>query len=537
VPTRNATPVEFTPVGLSDAVDEASAFAGACTSISNFVFDRVSRGAVVPRPGVQAVAFDPTNYPTPGRIAVAFMTGNLIYGLVGVGSGSLAGHDVPFAFNVATGAFVTVSGATTSNTPLTQPDTGDWTPPTTDMVGIYIVVTHPGFSGGSNPFFGWFNLTTPATPAWSAGNTATNPLSSVPEVVAQYFDRAYFFCGNAAISTDILNPLNVTTAEEADALFIGDPTVVTGACGLPIGTATQGVLAALLVFKSKSIWQITGDVALSNLALNQVTNSVGTTAGRSLAPTPAGVGFMASDGIRQVNLLGETPYMNTDVFAPFSQVVSPSRTAACYANSVYRISVNTSFKQSMVTFNDYWFDNLAQRWNGPHTFPFNVVVTDGTAMYGGADAFPGFLFTSQIAPQPSSLYTDNGAAYNCAWASCNIDRPNPNVVKQMVESTLELSASSVDSTYTVQLTNQLESVLNSVSVKVQNPGAVWGAFNWGAANWRQQIVTSSRYGLPWTQPIVFEKLQVSVSVLAAASVATKRFMMNTQPTNHMTLSQ
>ena len=531
MPIRDANPAYFTPSGLSDAVDESSAFAGACQQLTNFLFDRVSRGAVVPRPGAVAISFSTSGFTTPGVVSAAFMVGNLIYGMIG--TADFAGKDRPFVYNVTTGTFVTVTNVSAALLPATQSTVGDWVPPKMDMIGQYVVVTHPGFSGGANPFFGWFDLTTPGTIKWNAGNTATTVLPSVPLTVSQFFGRAYFACGNKVIPTDILNPLNVTATEFSAALTIGDSTNVTGSIGLPIGTATQGVLQALLIFKAKSIWQITGDLSLNTLALNQLSSNVGTLAPNTLCTTPQGVAFMASDGVRLVNLVGQTPFLNQDVVAPFSQITTPSRSAAVYANSVLRISANTNFKSNVVNFNDYWFDTQKSKWNGPHTFPFHIVVTDGTTTYGAVNTINGNLFQSDVAPSNASVYQDNGANYNSQYVSCNLEENNNSVDKQFVESTIELSTSTVNSNYNIQARDDKGNVLGAVTINVANAGSSWGTGVWGTMVWRAAVPTSSRFGIPWAAPVVYDKLVMNVTVQAAQFVGVKQLMNRVQLTNHM----
>lgn len=531
MPIRGAAPAIFLPTGLSDAVDESSAFPGACQSIINFCFDRSSRGALVPIPGRVPISFSTSGFTTPGVVSAMFMVGPVIYGMIA--TADFPGKDRPFVYNTSTGSFVAVTNVSAPLLPATQSIAGDWQPPSMDMIGQYVVVTHPGFPGTGGIMFGWFDLTTPGTIKWNAGNTATNGLPSVPQWVSQFFGRAYFAVGNKTIPTDILNPLNVTNVEFADTLTFGDTTNIVGMRGLPIGQAQGGVLQALLVFKNKSIWQITGDPAINTLASNQVIDSVGTYAPLSLVTMPQGVGFMSPTAMRIVNLLGQVPFMSQDVVGPWTQASTPSRAAGCFVNSVYRMSVITNFKQQNNIQQDYWFDTLTNKFNGPHTTPFNHMVTDGTRTWGANDSLPGFIFEQEVAPVPDSVYTDNGNSYTSSFQSCNLEEPNESVDKQIVESTIELSGTSLNTTYTISATDEKGNILNSVSINVENSAAVWGAFNWGAANWQAAAISSYRYGIPWTNPLVYDKLQLNVSVPAAQFVSVKKIMNRVQTTNHM----
>lgn len=533
MPIRGSTPTYYAFTGLSDAVDEVSAFKGAAQSISNLIFDRISRGAVIPRPGVGTGLTTPTSntqYTGQGVVSCAIIVGNLIYGMIA--QTTYAGKDAPFVYNITTGTFITVTNVSSALLPATQPTTGDWVPPTMDVIGQYVVVTHPGFTGGANPFFGWFDLTTPGTTKWNAGNTATNVLPFVPTVVRQFFGRAYFFAGNKGQMTDILNPLNVTNTEAADALTFGDSTSITGAIGLPVGTATQGVLQALIVFKAKGIFQITGDIANNTLAVNQLTNSTGSSASNSFAAMPEGVAFMASDGVRLVNLLGQVPFLNNDVVGPFSYATFPTRACGAYGNSTYRLSVDNDFKLSTFEFLEYWYDERLGRWNGPHTFPFSVLVSDGTNFYGFSNAVPAVLFSSPVVNNAASVFTDNGNKYNCQGISCALEEPSESFVKQTVESTIELAQQTVASSYDIQAQDDLGNVLNDVVVSVSNGTGVWGTAVWGAFNWEAAKFTSHVYTIPWTQPVVYKKLVYQVTVPAAEFVSIKRIMNRSQPTGY-----
>ena len=113
-----------------------------------------------------------TGFTTPGVVSVMLTVGSRIYGMIG--SGRNTGRDEPFCFDTSTNTFVSISGVTAGNSPLTPSTSGNWVPPTMALVGVKLIVTHPGYTGGSN-FFGWFDLTTPSTPVWNAGNVTGQP--------------------------------------------------------------------------------------------------------------------------------------------------------------------------------------------------------------------------------------------------------------------------------------------------------------------------------------------------------------------------
>ncbi len=164
---QNARALRFSPQGLSDALAEEDAFPGAMSVLTNLIPDQSTKNVWTPRPAAieQTSGFAGVNTPT--GVSVFKVVGSYVFGMVS--SARTPGYDEPFCFNLLTNTFVTVTGITSSNVPLTQPTTGDWTPPTMDVMGNFVVVTHPGFDGVTN-FIGWFDITILSAPVWTAGN-------------------------------------------------------------------------------------------------------------------------------------------------------------------------------------------------------------------------------------------------------------------------------------------------------------------------------------------------------------------------------
>src|ERR1700748_2234586 len=130
---RNATPVRFSPSGLSDTLDGSNVFAGACASLANLIPDPSTKNLWQCRPAsIQTTAF--AGFTTPGFISAQMVVGTKIFGMIA--SGRTLGHDEPFAYDLVTGTFSTVSGITFANTPISPATTGDWTPPTMDLIGV-----------------------------------------------------------------------------------------------------------------------------------------------------------------------------------------------------------------------------------------------------------------------------------------------------------------------------------------------------------------------------------------------------------------
>lgn len=170
---RNAKPTIWRPKGLSDSVDGSNVFDGAMASLANLIPNPSTDQTWVPRPAaVKITSF--AGFSTPGFISAQLVVGNLVYGMIA--SARNANHDEPFVYNLLTNVFETVGGITAANTPSSPATTGDWTPPIMAVVGSRIIVTHPGFAGGSPGFyFGWFDISG-FTDTTHTGSTHTSTL-------------------------------------------------------------------------------------------------------------------------------------------------------------------------------------------------------------------------------------------------------------------------------------------------------------------------------------------------------------------------
>lgn len=540
MPIRDNYPVQFVPVGLTDGVDQLGTFQGACQQLSNFIFDRTNRGSIVPRPGV-VVETNFTAFLKPavtgvGVISVMMSLGTKIYGMIAATGGTLAGFDVPFIYETANQTFITITGPTTGNLPTTQSTAGVWVPPTIDQCGNKVVVTHPGFATGAN-FFGWFDITTPAAPTWTAGNTTTNALPFRPIWVRTFTNRFYFGVTNSAVFSDApsawgAGQISISNTNFASALTIGDASDTTAGYFIPIKTITAGTLQGLTIFKSLTIWQVTGDIGTTNLAINQISSTEGCSAPRTIQALPQGVSYMGSNGMRFIDAGNNIGPLNLDVLAPFTNATNPSRICATYNNGIYRICLDTIFKGQTFT-PDYWFDNQFNRWNGPHTFPFHVAVSLGPLFYLGSNSAPGMIYRSQPVQLSNSIYTDAGNGYNCQLLSASMVNQNPMSEKQVIESTIELSPNTTSGSYFIQALDDLNQSLASATITIANVLPLWGSVFWGAFNWAFSTLASQVFSIPWGNPIVFQKFLLSVSIVASANVSIKSVWLRFQDTGYM----
>lgn len=535
MPIPKSYPVRFTPKGLADAFDATDAFAGACQTLQNLIFDQGNPELVTARPGVGSALTDFPGFTTPGFVSLHVALGTLIFGMIATGRN--AGHDEPFCYDTATGLFVTISGVTAGNTPTSPATSGTWTPPTMAVIGIKIVITHPGFSGTGTNFFGVIDITNPAAPVWSSANLATEPLLKVPTAVANFFNRAYYAIGNTLWYSDVLDPLTATNAGQS--LTVGDNTPITALSGLPITTTSSGVVGALVAFKPSSIWQITGDSSITNnpLSLNYLTLTTGCIAPRSVVPTSFGIVFVGIAGPYLLSFLGAVaPLNNTlggpaaaDIQQPFQNTTSPTRIAAGFQGNTFRVCVPTLMATGAAT-NDYWFDLYRLRWNGPHTFTYDCVSTVSSSATGSffvlssADN-PGALFRSLTQPQSGITleYDDLGVALATVLKSASFPKTGHMFEKQVVESTIELSSTGIAVSYNITAQNDMGNAVGNALVQTQNVGGIWGSNTWGDGTlWASPQNTPHVYNVYWAAPVVFKKIVLNIGATAnnALSIGT-----------------
>ena len=533
---RNGKPVRFTPKGICDAFDATDAFPGACELLSNLVFDQGNPELVVSRPGVGAADTAFSGFTTPTYVSVYIVVGNVAYGMVS--SGRNAGHDEPFAYNIVTNTFITISGVTSANTPTSPATSGPWTPPTMAVISTKIIVTHPGFNGTGTNFFGVIDISNPAAPAWSSANTATNALPGVPTAVANYNNRAHFAVGNVDYFSDVLVPTTRTNATQS--VTVGDTTPITAFSGLPVQTTSAGVIGALVIFKASQIWQLTGDTTTNNLALNYITLTTGCSSPRSVVQGPFGIFFAGLDAPYILNFLGTLVPLSSrpgtdfpaDLQVPFQNCTEPTRVSAAFAGNIYRVCVPTLILGQTQT-NDYWYDIRRKRWTGPHSFPYDCAAQFGNAFVLSSPAQGAALFVSTTIPTSNSTYLDAGTAMVSHLRSSNFPKTGHMAEVQVVESTIELASTGNPVNFNITATDDQGTTLQTTFIQTPSSGSKWGAFNWGAANWSSNVSIPHVYTIPWPAALVFQKMSIDVTVTPVNSVSIGTFFARYQDTGYM----
>lgn len=533
---RNAQPLQFSPHGLTDAFDESDSFAGACQQLTNLIFDSGNPDQVVARPGVGTPLTTFVGFTAPGFISIHGAIGAMIYGLVATGRTN--GYDEPFAFNTVSGTFVTISGVTAVNVPLSPQSSGAWTPPTMTVVAKKIIFTHPGFSGVGANFFGVLDISNPAIPVWSSSKagdgTLANPLPGVPTAVANYNNRAYYAVGNQLFGSDALNP--TAFANLNSTVTIGDTTPVTALNGLPMQTTSSGITATLAVFKSSQVWILTGDSVTSNLLLQFLSLNVGCPHPRSVVQTPIGIIFISQDSPcvltanASVTELRHPSMAASDVRIPFQNSTIPSRTSAAFISNIYRVCVVTMIN-GIVQTNDYWFDIRRMRWTGPHSFPY-----DCASQYGDAFVISGATSGAALFNSPANdvttntIYSDNGSPLLVTMVTTNLHDGEQMEFKQTVESSLDVTSGGSSTPFAITALDDQGAVLATAAIVTPAPSAVWGNFNWGDGTLYNAVSsTPRRYDVLWSQPIVWDRMRLTITAPGSTDVSIGKFKAKYQP--------
>jgi hypothetical protein len=538
VAIRNGQPVRFTPKGICDAFDATDAFPGACALLTNLIFDQANPEVMVSRPGVGPPLTNFGSLASGATFVSGFITvGAMVYGMVT--TSTFPGFDQAFAFSLLTNSFVAISGQTNANSPASPLTTGAWTPPTFAVISTKIIVTHPGFSGSGSNFFGVIDISNPAAPTWTSANLATNPLTGVPTSVANYNNRAYFSVLNFLEFSDVLAPTTRTNASQA--ITVGDTTPITAQAGLPIQTTSAGVVGALVVFKQSQIWQVTGDPATNNLALNYISLTTGCIAPRSVVQGPFGIFFIGVDAPYILNFLGVlAPLSHTpgndgvaDVQVPFQNATTPSRIAASFSGNIFRVCVATIIQGTQQT-NDYWYDIRRKRWTGPHSFTYDAIAQFGNNFVISGIGHGAALFLSQSLPAIGSVYTDNGVQLISHLRSSSFPKTGHMAEVQVVESTQEFASSGFSVNYNITALDDQNNTLNSTFVATPAVGITWGggALWGGGAQWSSSSTVPHVYTIPWTAPLVFQKMALDITATSSNSLSIGTFFARYQDTGY-----
>jgi hypothetical protein len=524
---RRSEPYSFSPEGLSDALVSTHVFPGACSKLQNLIPDPTTKNLWICRPAATQL----TNFPgftTPGFISCFKVVGSKVFGMIATGRN--AGHDEPFCYDLITAAFITVSGVTAANTPVSPASSGAWVPPQIAVMGRYVIVTHPGFLAGAGIFFGWFDVGNPAAPVWNAGNTTGTALPYVPQGVAVFNGRAWFAINPTLLST--LAPstyttdaysLNIGSTPVTQILTYDDNIAITGLAGLGLFSQSGGVNQSLMIFKDTSnIYQVTGDFATGfTIARNSLNTATATIAPLAIMSTPDGLAFIAPDGLRLLDYYAKIQHpvgtAGAGVNAPFIFSLTPSRMVGACNASLMRISVQNASK-SGAPWEEYWYDLTRKVWSGPHTFvPSSIDVYRQTFIIA-PQGILGSLWQSDVVPNTTSVYTENGT--QLAWDFMTTIFPDPGLmsVYSFQETTIDLAVDINMNQFIVSLINPQNAVYDSITNSIAGTPPVWDVSIWDTAIWDGSTAGLTPRLVKWTKPNVTSRAQMRIQGSSAAGV-------------------
>jgi hypothetical protein len=144
------------------------------------------------------------------------------------------------------------------------------------------------------------------------------------------------------------------------------------------------------------------------------------------------------------------------------------------------------------------------------------------------------LFRSDPFPNTSTVYTDNGSAFTSSLKSSDLPKAEVMSMKQVIESTIELSAAGASVNYGINVYDDAGNFITGSNVLTQVAGALWGSNLWGDGSvWKSSLNQPKTYQIEWTAPLVFNKLAIEVSAIAGSSVAIGTFFARFQKTGYM----
>lgn len=520
MPLRNGEPFNYKAHSCTDTLDAALTDPkGAMIALTNLIADPSTKDLWQCRPAWTLLT-DFSTFNTPGFISCYYVYGNLVFGLIA--SAKNPGFDEPFCFNLTTNAFVAITGATSGNVPTSPPATGNWQPPIMDLIGTKLIVTHPGFPNGTN-YFGWFDISTPTAPTWSAGNTGGTPLPSAPISVANFGGRAYYLCNPtngqpAAFFSDVLVPLNLTNANQI--LTFGDNTPLTGAGKLQLSNVLGGVIQALIIFKgANGLWQITGDAATNNLSADLLPTNTGSVAPLSFANTPKGLVFMDTDGFRLCDFQGNvSDPMGTDgsgICVPFINAVVPSRVVAACNGKVLRASVQNGIAPGQAN-QEWWFDIARKVWFGPHTIAASLIEPWVGTFIATPVGVPAKLYRTDYLQSAASTFVELGVQMSYSYQTALL--PDQGHMKEISvnETYVDMAFPAAGGAVNVNALDEFNSVLDSVNVNSTGNAIIysnWGTFVWGTNVWGFTGTGTPLMPVPvsWHQPLVFSRASFQVN--------------------------
>lgn len=513
-------PLRYQAISASDSLDSTSDFPGAMANLKNLIPMPKTKNYWICRPAgaeeATPAAFAAAGYANPGFISASIIVGDRWFGMVATTTFG-AGLDAPFCYDLAASAFVAITGPAAANLPTSPATAGEWVPPTMDVIGIKIEITHPGFDGIGARFFGEIDISNPGALTYTCKNTITTPLPAVPTAVKNFNGRAWWLVNPTtgqpgAYYSDVLVPDTITGASQV--LTFDDNVKLTALGALPLSSQLGGIIQSLIVFKGDvNMYQVTGDAATSNLAKNALNVATGTRAPLSICPTPKGLAFLSPNGFRVIDFMAVvSDPIGSDgygISVPFQYANAPSRVCAAASAEVLRASVQNTDKVNS-PWEEYWYHFSRKVWSGPHSLAASQIKRWRNTFVVAPVGRLASLALSNIIPGPTDSFTEYGTQLTWKYQTAFLPDPGQMSMKSMIETTVNIAYTNDAGNIIAIASDSDEAVISSVTFNAPGGATVWGAFLWGASPWLGALVKLRVKQIPWAKPIVFQRMQLSL---------------------------
>lgn len=517
---RDTRVKRFSPQGASDSLDATDEFPGACAALINLVPDLSTRNVWTSRPGAQ-LKVDFSHWPpvaNPGIVSVFKVVGNIVYGMCG---DLTAGTDKPFAYNLLTNAFITVT-MTGPVFPTIIANLNVATRlPTMDLIGVFIIITHPNYTLAANGCKGAINISNSAAPVYTSGDTGGAltfvALGVIPSWVVQFNQRAYYGVNPptgqpSVVASDVLAPGTITNAGQA--LTFGNNLRLVIAAPLGLSNQLGGIIQSLMVFQSASnIQQVTGDFAVSNgtWAVNTLNVATGIVAQRAVCSTPQGLAFMSPTGMRIIDPNGTVSdpigTAGTGIVVPFLALNGNTSAAFIFAMGCDASTIRISMWDTANFFNpvEYWYNINRKCWSGPHSpiTSFQIEVWNGAFLIiaNPNSTVNEGIYIAPSDPNANTNYTENGGQLVSTMASTLLEDNGMMAESELNE--LQVVTAAFNTTFTVTLADGDGNSLG-VSTLLVNPTGADSGF------------LPRRFDFP--APVVFNRTAIGIVALAPVKI-------------------
>lgn len=358
--------IRFKPRSLVDALDGTDSNGG-CSSLKNLIFDPGTPFTMECRPAATQLADSSL-----GIISVAYGLGTRIYGMAA--SSTFTGKDEPFCYETLTSSFLTISGVADSLLPTSPASSGAWTPPQMQQIGGRVMLTHPGFPGGSGAYIGWFDISGAAISTTGSTQNTLTTLVNVANASGIAPGMTVTGTGIASNSTVIsvtvgaISPVATTGATVSGSATLTNVGTSTGAAagmaitgsGIPDGTMITAVTAGTGPFNSTGVLasgsnQVTGFAGVANAAVGQAITGTNIPAGTTITAilSQGGVqNFTATEVNGSVTLtnVSNSSLLATGVGVTGSGIPSGTTLSAISANAgPFTTTVNSTSGSPVLT--------------------------------------------------------------------------------------------------------------------------------------------------------------------------------------------